>query len=134
MSSCSDGCGGSCGINAAPEIEIEPEIQAAAEKLAGLLVETPEFQNFMRTSRTVRLDRDVNELVNRINGSPFGADKGEMVSAEALQERLEQLPVVQGYRQAEALVQSIFSAVDETISVLAGVAFAVNAKPASCGS
>lgn len=142
MGSCSGNCGGDdsgcgCGTGSACSTAsqvIDQSIANAAEKLACLLVQTTEFQTFMRSAQVVRMDRDVNGLVNRINGYPAFESDEAPVTAEVLQEQLEGMPVVQSYRRSESTIRAIFGSVDETISTLAGIPFAANAKSAGCGS
>jgi cell fate (sporulation/competence/biofilm development) regulator YmcA (YheA/YmcA/DUF963 family) len=54
-------------------------------------------------------------------------------SIEALQAELETLPAVQAYRKVEAALKDLFQSVDQMISEVAGVEFAPNALPSSCG-
>lgn len=124
MDCCSSGCD-----KAGMQIEEidEPRVMAAAEKLAFLLVETAEYQAFARASHAVQFDQEVSSLVNQLNGC-----RGEAEAAET-QARLEALPVVQAYRQAEAAIRALLGAVDGAISEAAGVDFAVNAAASACG-
>lgn len=111
----------------------DPRVTATAEKLAFLLVETAEYQEFARASRAVQFDAEVGNLVNRMNEYPGFAVDGSAEDAQAaLQERMEALPVVQAYRQAEAALRALFGAVDGMVSTSAGVDFAANAASA-CG-
>ncbi len=99
----------------------------AAEALACLLADTEELQNFVRQARAVRLDVEVNRFLRVINGYP-DADVSQPAPVNVLEERLEELPVVQEYRQAERAAHEIFSAVEEAISGVAGFAFAEHAR------
>lgn len=127
MSGCSDTC-------QPPVVTADATVTLAAEKLACLLVDTPEFQTFVQSARTVNLDQQVSELVQAINARrmeyAFRADDSAPV--EALHAQLEALPVIQEYRAAESAVRELFNAVDGLISQQAGVEFAVNAR-AACG-
>lgn len=116
-----------------------PEIVTdAAEKLACLLTDTVEFQNFVRLARAVRLDVEVNTLMERIResaGAPVAAIAGahDQPDQVDLEDQLEMLPVVLEYRKAESAVRELFQAVDREVSAAAGVAFAENGKPSACG-
>ena len=105
----------------------------AAERLAGLLVDTPEFQNFLRLARAINLDQEVRELDRVIHSQEmyFDPDPADGPSLEALEAQLEALPLVRAYRQAEQTLSALFSAVNEVVSQAAGVAFAENARCAS---
>ncbi len=110
------------------------EVVKAAEALACLLADTVELQNFVRQARAVRLDDEVNEFLRLMNEYPeaeLDAELHQPASLEvaaALEERLEQLPVVREYRQAERAARGVFAAVEEAISGAAGFAFAEQAR------
>lgn len=127
MSGCSDTC-------QPPVVTADAAVTLAAEKLACLLVDTPEFQTFVQTARAVNLNPQVSELVQAINARrmeyAFHADAS--ASVEALHEQLEALPVIQEYRAAENAVRSLFNTVNSLISQQAGVEYAANARTA-CG-
>jgi cell fate (sporulation/competence/biofilm development) regulator YlbF (YheA/YmcA/DUF963 family) len=109
-----------------------PRVVEAAEVLACLLTETEELQDFVRSARIVQLDREVNEILGLINGY-YDEDIAQSTSLLELEERLESLPVMKEYHQAEQSVRGIFTAVDQIISSAAGLAFAENAQPSACG-
>lgn len=117
-----------------PVFTRDDHISALAEKLAYLLVDLPEFQNYLRLARAVRMDADVRAIIDQINRYPYAVNqpKEEMVSIEALNQRLESMPVVQAYRSAENAVREYFQAVNAVISSAAGIDFAANAR-SGCG-
>ncbi len=113
--------------------EVAAEVVEAAESLACLLTDRAEFQNFLRLARAVRLDQDVAEILSQMNEYPAPGGDGSAAPDEALEDRLEALPVVRGYRAAEQSARATFTAVEQAISAAAGVAFAENAKASACG-
>jgi cell fate (sporulation/competence/biofilm development) regulator YlbF (YheA/YmcA/DUF963 family) len=124
-----DSCSNTCQWAAAPGEAEAPQVMEAAETLACLLTDTSEFQNFLRVSRAVRLDEEVDDILNQINaGAQSTADTR---STEELENRLELLPVVQEYRRAEQAARGIFAEVEQAICAAAGLPFAEYAK--SCG-
>ncbi len=122
----------------AEAVAVSTGVVEAAEALACLLADTEELQNFVRQSRAVRLDGEVNAFLRLMNGNPeaeldaeLDADLPQPASVEVaatLEERLERLPVVQEYRQAERAARGVFAAVEEAISGAAGFAFAEHAR------
>ncbi len=111
-------------------VKIEsPRVTEAAETLACLLTDTIEFQTFLRLSRAVRLDQEVNQILSQLNG--YADIREDSLSNNELENRLESLPLVQEYRRAESQVRELFTAVETTVSTAAGVSFAENAH--SCG-
>jgi cell fate (sporulation/competence/biofilm development) regulator YmcA (YheA/YmcA/DUF963 family) len=107
-------------------------VTQAAETLACLLTDMPEFQDFLRLTRTVRLDEEVNAIVAQMNGYAGEAEAGQDDEG-GLEDRLESLPVIREYRQAEEAARKIIRAVEEAISKSAGVPFAEHARPKACG-
>jgi cell fate (sporulation/competence/biofilm development) regulator YmcA (YheA/YmcA/DUF963 family) len=134
MDSCSnaEGCGNACSWTPPQTQLVSAEVTQAAEALACLLTDVPEFQDFLRLARTVRLDGEVNEIVARMNGYA-GEPEAEQNDEGALEESLEALPVVREYRQSEVATRAVFRAVEEAISKAAGVPFAEHARPKACG-
>ncbi len=102
----------------------------AAETLACLLVDVPEFQNYVRLERAVHLDQDVVTILARLNG--YDEEVTEVSAFKVLEEQLEALPVMCEYRQMELAAREVFSAVEEAISRAAGVAFAEHARSSAC--
>ena len=127
-----DSCANTCARNTPGAYRVTPEVTQAAETLACLLTDVPEFQEYLRLARVVRLDGEVNRILQRINGYGFDGvpDDG---NADKLATELESLPVMRAFRQAEQTTQEIFSAVEATISGAAGVSFAEHARPSACG-
>ncbi|HEY3313645.1 MAG TPA: YlbF family regulator [Anaerolineales bacterium] len=124
-----------CSSTEAPQLALEsdPEIGQSADRLAAILAQTPEFQEYTRLASLINLDPDVRRLsfaLRRQRRMNF-ASSGD--SEEALQAELESLPAIQAYHQAEARVRELFHAVDAAISTAAGVEFAVNAQNSGCG-
>jgi cell fate (sporulation/competence/biofilm development) regulator YlbF (YheA/YmcA/DUF963 family) len=127
------GCADTCQI---PVLDNTfPEAQAAAERLGGLLVDTPEFQTFSRTARAVNLDPQVRDLFDKIHERQmqyYGMSAGHDETLQALNQQIEEVPVVLAYRAAERALRALFTEVNQIISQEAGVAFAANAR-AACG-
>lgn len=103
----------------------------AAETLASLLVDTVEFQNYLRLERAMHLDEDVQSILARLNGYD-GEEVTEASDLKSLEEQLEALVVMREYRQAELAAHKIFAAVEKAISEAAGVAFAEHARSSAC--
>ncbi len=121
-------CENSCSrAGTAEAVAVPSGVVEAAEALACLLADTDELQNFVRQARSVRLDGEVNEFLCLINGYPE-ADLPQPASVKVLEKRLERLPVVQEYRQAEHAARGVFAAVEEVISGAAGFAFVEQAR------
>ena len=114
-------------------LEYAPEIDQSAGRLADLLVQSPEYQEFVRLTQALNLDPEVIRLSKEIRNRQmvYAGDGGK--TKEALQAEMEALPAVQAYRAAETAVRDLFHSVDQVISAAAGVAFAANAKPKACG-
>jgi len=117
-----------------PEVSlVYAGIDEAAENLACLLIDTAEFQNYIRLARAVNLDPVVSELVEKLHVlqmSYFISTDSEGHTIEDLTQSIENLPVMQDYRKAESAVQEMFYSVDQIISQEAGVDFAANARSA----
>lgn len=127
-----DDCKNTCSWTPAGSSGISVEVIQTAETLACLLTDSAAFQNFIRLNREVRLDDTVNEIVSQMNGYG-GEDVSEESDVPALEARLEALPMIREYRQAEQATRLIFRAVEEAISGAAGVPFAEFARPKACG-
>ncbi len=132
MDACSETCEmrGPAGL-AGGQPELSQDVENAAVTLACLLTDTIEFQNFARLSRAVRLDQEVNRILNLMEG--YEEEALQPGAERTLEERLESLPVMRAYREAERAVREVFCAVDGAISAEIGFAFAENAKPSGCG-
>ena len=141
MSSCSSGCGSggcgsSCGTADKPAQIASTEVTQAAQALACLLADTPEFQGLARWSRAVRLDPQVTALVEALRDQAYIYDPNAGTAVDetlSLEEQIEAHPVVREFRGAEALARGLFCAVDEAISQTAGLSFAQYAKPTGHG-
>lgn len=110
----------------------------AAQALGRLLAATAQYQAFLETLRALDVDLDVQRLGVEMRSHQIplqwgqDADGQHAAALERLQRELEEVPVVQRYRQAEAAVRQLCVAVDAVISQEAGVAFAVNARRSGC--
>ncbi len=109
------------------------QINQSADRLAELLTQTPEYQEFLRLARLIHLDPDVKRLTMEIRTRQMMYANPDSSPVEALEAELESLPAVQAYRKAEAAVKGLFRAVDRLVSAGAGVAFAPNAVQSGCG-
>ncbi len=108
------------------------EVMEAAERLACLLVETSELQNFTRLSRAVRIDSKISEILNEMQGFTMAYQPGGL-STDELDDQLEALPLMREYRRAEGEIRGIFGMVDRLVGEIAGLPFSDNAKPRACG-
>jgi cell fate (sporulation/competence/biofilm development) regulator YlbF (YheA/YmcA/DUF963 family) len=110
------------------------EVEHAAQELACLLADTEDFQAFVRLVHDVRQDSDAANILRQIHsGVGFDDTAGEALSIEELYARLEAVPVMKAYRQAEQVIMNLFHEVDLAIGGAAGVPFAENAKASACG-
>ena len=117
---------------------VKADSRQAAQALGQLLRQTPEFEAFLKTLKSVNGDLTVQKLGAQMRGHQnalqWGNDGDGQHAAELerLELEMENLPVVVEYRQSEMAVRQLFSAVDQVISQEAGVAFAANAKRGGC--
>lgn len=125
-------CADSCSKPAPGTVQSSPEMMRAAENLACLLTDLPEFQNYLCAARAVHADPAVSKIVAAMNGYGVYEDV-EPGAYQDLNQRLEALPAMRAYRQAEQNVRDIFAAVEQVISEAAGVSFAEYARPSACG-
>jgi cell fate (sporulation/competence/biofilm development) regulator YlbF (YheA/YmcA/DUF963 family) len=110
-------------------------LDEAAEKLACLLIDTVEFQNYVRLSREVSLDSQISALQEKIHElqmSYFNTVDEDGNTVQSLQEQVESLALMKEFRQAEAAVHQLFGDVDRLVSQAAGIDFAANAR-SGCG-
>ncbi len=123
-------------IYAQAEKKLDPS--QAAQALARLLGQTPEYEVFLKALKAVNSDLTVQKLGEQLrahkNGLRWSQDNDGQHAVELarLERELEDLPTLQEYRQAEAQVRQLFSAADEIISQEAGVRFAENARRSGC--
>lgn len=125
----------STGPFAAPAAE-SGRVEDAAEQLACLLAGTQALQDFARLSRVVHLDEEVRAILAEIDGcgwqfTAFGENPAQ--EQEPPEERLEALPVVREYRQAERAVRALLRGVDVVVSTSAGIPFAEYARSSAFG-
>ncbi len=126
-----DCCSSSGAAQIAPEFS--PQIDQSADRLAALIAQTPEYQEFIRLARLIHLDPDVKRLSIEIRNRQMLYADPNGAPLEALQMELENLPAVLAYRKAEAGVKALFHSVDQVIGTAARVAFAPNAVKSGCG-
>jgi cell fate (sporulation/competence/biofilm development) regulator YlbF (YheA/YmcA/DUF963 family) len=105
----------------------------AARRLARLLKDTPEFQDFVRLSEALNNDPQAAALMRQMRMSQTYYALPEDNSLEHLQSRLEALPIYQEYRAAEQRARELFQTVDRIVSQAAGISFAANAAAPTCG-
>src|SRR6266498_4376071 len=103
-----------CRLPSAGNGAASAKIIMQAERLADLLTEVVEFQDFIHLSREVRLDPEVNKILSLMNDCR--SDSLDRNSLRVLQNRLETQPVMRDLRQAEQAMHAIFTAVDASIS------------------
>lgn len=108
-----------------------PELERKAESLALLLIDTAEFQNYLRLARAVNLDPAASALSEKIHYLQMSFsnscdEQGNTI--DDLYAQIDCLPVMQAYRQAEKAVQALFRSVDQIISDAAGIEFSRNAQ------
>ncbi len=113
-------------------------IQARVHALATLIRETAEYQAFVRAYQAAVNDAEVQRLVaqirehNRALQWAEGDFLAHQQALEALQAEMNALPLMQTYRQAEADLVRLFTAVDREISTALGLPFARNARRSGC--
>jgi cell fate (sporulation/competence/biofilm development) regulator YmcA (YheA/YmcA/DUF963 family) len=124
-----------CSINSPTQFEQEfsGQINQSADRLAALLTQTPEYQEFLRFAQLIHLDPDVKRLSLAIRNQQMHYAESQDATADSLEEELEVLPAVQAYRKAEEAVKGLLRSVDQIISAGAGVTFAPNAVKSGCG-
>lgn len=127
---CSSGDAGSCCSSSA---DANVELEARADRLAVLLAETPEYQEFARLGNQVNADPGVRQILLEVRKQNMLYADPQGPTLQALYDDLEALPIVQTYRAAERAAQNLFRLVDDSISEAAGVAFAPNAVRSGCG-
>ena len=113
--------------------ETNQGIDQAAEQLANLLEQAPEYQEFARLANLINLDPDVKRILLEIRNQRMMYRSTSEKSVETLQSELETLPAMQTYRKAESALKDLFHSVDQVISAAAGVEFAPNALNSACG-
>lgn len=127
-------------IHTAVKSEFEVKtVDQIARKLGELLLNTPEYQAYIKALKIVNNDPNVLNISaemrshrNALRWSP--ADSAEHEAALfRLETELEALPVLQEYRQAEKTVSHLFAEVNAIISQVADVPFAANARKSGCG-
>jgi len=110
----------------------------AARHLADLLRQTPEYEAFLKALLAVDNDPTVQQLSAEIRAHKMALQWGRdpdgqhTIELTRLELELGDLPAVNEYHRAEKNVSNLFRAVDETVSVEAGVEFAVNAEHSAC--
>jgi cell fate (sporulation/competence/biofilm development) regulator YlbF (YheA/YmcA/DUF963 family) len=113
--------------------ETNQGIDQAAEALANLLEQAPEYQEFARLASLINLDPDVKRTLLEIRHRQMMYRSTSEKSVETLQSELETLPAMQAYHKAETALKDLFHSVDQVISAAAGVEFAPNALNSACG-
>lgn len=122
-----------------PEQSQTPDALETARALGELLSQTPEYRAFLEALKTVNNDLAIQKLSTEIRAHQttlqWGSDANGQHADEIVRvkRKMEDLPAMKTYRQAEREVSALFRAVDEIISQEAGVAFAVNAQRSGCG-
>jgi len=121
------------------DLELNTNAEQAARGLGVLLLNTPEYQAFLKALNLVNKNPDVQKLSTEMRSHQnalrwASADEDNHHAALArLELELEALPEVQNYRQAESAVCRLFAQADADISMAAGVPFAANARRSGCG-
>lgn len=113
--------------------ESSADIDQAADQLAVLLAQAPEYREFVRLAGLIHLDPDVRRISIEIRNYQTLGHNTPDGPVEALQAELESLPAVQAFRRAQAAAKDLFHSVDQVISAEAGVVFAPNAVKSGCG-
>lgn len=117
-----------CQIDHAIDSDMPEGLQQTSDALACLLTDLPEFQNYLRLDRAVRLDAEVSSLRDQLSSAML-----PLQEQDALEKQLDALPLLQEYRRSQQAVREIFAAVDAVISQSAGLSFAENARSAGFG-
>ncbi len=124
-----------CSMNGPAQFgqEFSRQIDQSADRLAALLTQTPEYQEFIRLAQLIHLDPDVKRLSTAIRNQQMNYADSQDATAGSLEEELEALPAVHAYRKAEEAVKVLFRSVDQIISAGIGFDFAPNAVKSGCG-
>lgn len=113
-------------------------IQAQVHALATLIQETEAYQAFIQAYQAAVSDASVQRLAaqirehNRALQWAEGDFLAHQQALETLQAEMNALPLMQTYRQAEADLVRLFTAVDQEISTALGLPFARNARRSGC--
>lgn len=119
-----------------PTTQIEPF--DAAQTLGVLLKETPEYKAFIQAQKALNSDPISHELsleyLKHLDASRKDQDLDGTHAAELtrLELEMEDLPVIQEYRQSAREIRDLLQAVDKIISQEAGLDFAINAQHGGC--
>ncbi|GAB4569857.1 MAG: hypothetical protein Kow0077_03030 [Anaerolineae bacterium] len=115
---------------------LDVEVQTAVDRLAQLVKSHPAYVAFMQAHEVLQACDAAQQLLGQIqtlesrlqfDWSPEGQQELEQMLG-----RLNELPEVQQYAQAQQDLQQLFQAVDRVISESAGVEFAANARRRGC--
>jgi cell fate (sporulation/competence/biofilm development) regulator YlbF (YheA/YmcA/DUF963 family) len=119
-----------CCSSSNPETTLDyaPEIDQYSDRLATLLAQTPEYQEFALKTQAIELDVEVRRVSKEIRNRQMVYAEGMGKTIQALQAELEALPAVQSYRTAETAIKDLFHSVDQVISAAAGIQFGANAQ------
>lgn len=105
-----------------------PEIEKAVDRLADLLAETRQVRELIRAALELKNDPDLIRISLGIKDLKAAEGENKQSMMETLLTQREALPAIKQYRQAEAAVRELFTAVDEVISSFAGLKFTENAR------
>lgn len=127
-------------INKRIEEHQEPSgmVFQAAERLALLCFDMPQFQAYLVAQRALKTDAQVALLREQYwllgcSGELDDPGCGPGVQADDLKKQYNALRVVQEYQRAKRKLQEIFSRINQSISDSANINFAEEAQPDGCG-
>ena len=106
----------------------------AAERLASLLLASPEYQHFMQLSGQIYADPQASPLLHQLKiiQSPYFRSDDDQAANQILAE-LHALPIMKEYDAAEEQVKVLFGIVNDIIGQAAGLPFAENAVASGSG-
>jgi cell fate (sporulation/competence/biofilm development) regulator YlbF (YheA/YmcA/DUF963 family) len=110
----------------------------AAQGLANVLSETPEYRGFLAACKAFHNDVIVQKLSTEMHSHQtalhWGRDPDGQHAAELarIELQIQEMPVFKEYREREKEVSVLFQTVDKIISQESGLDFAVNAQHTGC--
>lgn len=123
----------SCNSLSSADLDYNADMDQSARHLADLLIQTPEYEEFLKVAQGLSLDSEIKRISLQIEQLEIQANSEAFLRIEGLQLEMEALPVIKKYRQAEIALVALLHEVDKRISATAGLAFSANALPRTCG-
>lgn len=117
---------------------VKTDPMQAAQALAHLLRQTPEYEAFLKSLHAVNDDLTVQKLFAELRAHKtalqWGHDPDGLHNVEVTRLELEigDLRLVKQYHRAEKEISQLLRSVDQIVSEEAGINFAVNAQSIGC--